>query len=160
MYGSDNVTGGGQSIEIIAFRLHDRDFCVRTKSIREIRGWGQATPLPHAPDDVLGVMNLRGIVIPIIDLARRLGMKSVEPTERSAIVVAEVHGTAMGLVVDGVSDILTIPVNSVHPVPEIGLPDGAAYSDGIIIQPNGMICFLNLEHMFEDVETFRRSVAA
>ncbi|OMP68842.1 chemotaxis protein CheW, partial [Agrobacterium tumefaciens] len=143
--------GNGDTLEIIAFRLHDQEFCVRTTSIREIRGWGPATPIPHAPADVIGVMNLRGSVIPIIDLANKLGMKSTEPNERSAIVVAEVHGMAMGLVVDRVSDILTIPENLLQPVPEIGISSGMRYSDGIIAQPNGMICFLNLERMFEQV---------
>ncbi|TCQ08898.1 CheW protein [Rhizobium sp. PP-F2F-G36] len=148
-------TAGGTSdmLEIIAFRLHDQEFCVRTTTIREIRGWGPATPIPHAPADVIGVMNLRGAVIPIIDLARKLGMKSTEPTQRSAIVVAEVHGMAMGLVVDRVSDILTISESLLQPVPEISISPGMHYADGIIAQPDGMICFLNLDRMFEKAET-------
>ncbi|KXG87249.1 chemotaxis protein CheW [Agrobacterium bohemicum] len=140
-------------LEIIAFRLHDQEFCVRTTTIREIRGWSPATPIPHAPSDVIGVMNLRGTVIPIIDLATRLGMKSTEPNERSAIVVAEVHGRAMGLVVDRVSDILTIAANLLQPVPEISMSSGMRYAEGIIAQPGGMICFLALEGMFEKTET-------
>nr|WP_323455410.1 MULTISPECIES: chemotaxis protein CheW [unclassified Rhizobium] len=140
-------------LEIIAFRLHDQEFCVRTTTIREIRGWGPATSIPHAPADVIGVMNLRGTVIPIIDLANKLGMRSTDPTPRSAIVVAEVHGMAMGLVVDRVSDILTIPFSLLQPVPEISVPSGMKYADGIIAQPEGMICFLNLEQMFEKDQT-------
>ncbi|KRA05316.1 chemotaxis protein CheW [Rhizobium sp. Root564] len=144
--------GAGVMLEIIAFRLRDQEFCVRTTTIREIRGWGPATPVPHAPADVIGVMNLRGMVIPIIDLANKLGMKSTEPNERSAIVVAEVHGVAIGLVVDRVSDILTISESLLQPVPEISMPPGMRYADGIIAQPEGMICFLNLERMFGKVE--------
>jgi len=97
-------------------------------------------------------MNLRGMVIPIIDLANKLGMKSTEPNERSAIVVAEVHGMAIGLVVDRVSDILTISESLLQPVPEISMPPGMRCADGIIAQPEGMICFLNLERMFGKVE--------
>ena len=147
-----NSVGAGVMLEIIAFRLHDQEFCVRTTTIREIRGWGPATPVPHAPADVIGVMNLRGMVIPIIDLANKLGMKSTEPNERSAIVVAEVHGVAIGLVVDRVSDILTISESLLQPVPEISMPPGMRYADGIIAQPEGMICFLNVERMFGKVE--------
>ncbi|NHT77700.1 chemotaxis protein CheW [Ferranicluibacter rubi] len=139
----------GDTFEIIAFRLHDQEFCVRTISIREIRGWGPATPIPHAPSDVLGVMNLRGTVIPVIDLANKLGMPSTVPNERSAIVVAEVHGMVMGLLVDRVSDILTVATNQLQPVPEISVTSGTDYADGIIAQPEGMICFLNLERMFD-----------
>ena len=59
-------------LEIIAFRLNGQEFCVMTTAIREIRGWSPSTPMPHSPPEVLGVMNLRGSVIPVIDLARRL----------------------------------------------------------------------------------------
>jgi purine-binding chemotaxis protein CheW len=148
MHPETTVKTGG-TLEIIAFRLHDQQFCVRTTAIREIRGWGRATPIPHAPADVIGIMNLRGTVIPIIDLANKLGMKSTEPNERSAIVVAEVRGMAMGLVVDRVSDILTIAEDLLQPVPDISLSSGMRYAEGIIAQPEGMICFLNLESMFE-----------
>jgi purine-binding chemotaxis protein CheW len=142
----------GTTLEIIAFHLHGQEFCVRTTTIREIRGWGVSTPIPHAPKDVIGVMNLRGSVIPIIDLALKLGMRQTEPSERSAIIVAEVHGNAMGLIVDRVSDILNIPLESLQPVPEISVVGGTTYSDGIIAQPSGMICLLNLEQMFEKAD--------
>ena len=77
-----NIHRSGATLEILAFRLDDQEFCVKTIAIREIRGWGAATPIPHAPADVVGVMNLRGAVIQIIDLALKLGMKSTTPTER------------------------------------------------------------------------------
>ena len=144
-----NAQRSGETLEILAFRLNDQEFCVRTIAIREIRGWGASTPIPHAPADVVGVMNLRGTVIPIVDLALKLGMRSTTPTERSAIVVAEINGVAMGLVVDSVSDILTIDAALLQPVPDMNVPGGTSYSDGIIAQQDGMICFLNLERMFE-----------
>lgn len=155
----DNSADTGDTLEIIAFRLHDQEFCVRTTTIREIRGWGPATPVPHTPADVIGVMNLRGTVIPIIDLANRLGMPSTEPNERSAIVVAEVHGMAMGLVVDRVSDILTIAANLLQPVPEITVSGSMRYAEGIIAQPGSMICFLNLESMFERHNSYYTTAA-
>lgn len=139
-------------LEIIAFRLNDQEFCVRTVTIREIRGWAPVTPIPQAPSDVLGVMNLRGTVIPVINLALKLGMYGAEPTERSAIVVTEVHGMVMGLLVDQVSDILMVSADLLQPVPEVTSSGATAFSDGIIVQPNGMICFLNLERMFNRSE--------
>jgi purine-binding chemotaxis protein CheW len=139
-----------QSLEIIAFRLHDQQFCVKTPAIREIRGWGPVMPVPQAPFEIIGVMNLRGSVIPIINLAIKLGMKATEPTERSAIVVAEVHDMAVGLLVDSVSDILTVSTDLLQPVPEMGSLADSSFSDGIVVQQSGMICFLNLERMFDD----------
>jgi purine-binding chemotaxis protein CheW len=139
-----------QSLEIIAFKLHDQQFCVKTTSIREIRGWGPATPVPQSPREIMGVMNLRGSVIPIINLAAKLRMAATEPTERSAIVVAEVYGLVTGLLVDSVSDILTVSLDALQPIPDMGNVADVGFSDGIIVQQSGMICFLNLERMFED----------
>lgn len=143
----------GDTLEIIAFRLHDQEFCVKTTTIREIRGWAPSTPIPHAPADVIGVMNLRGSVIPIIDLAFKLGMPSTVANERSAIVVAEVHNMVIGMLVDRVSDILTIASGQVQPVPEVTASFDRSYCEGIIATENGMICFLNLAKMFKENET-------
>ncbi|MBB4293860.1 purine-binding chemotaxis protein CheW [Rhizobium leguminosarum] len=139
-------------LEIIAFHLGDQQFCIRTTSIREIRGWAAATPLPHAPPYVLGVMNLRGSVIPVIDLAAKLGVLGAVSTERSAIVVAEIGNSIIGLVVDRVSDILSISSDRVQPVPHLGTSFDPAFSYGIIPLEQGMVCFLNLDHMFGTLE--------
>lgn len=149
----NSASYGGETLEIIAFRLHDQEFCVKTTTIREIRGWAPSTPIPHSPADVIGVMNLRGSVIPIIDLAYKLGMKSTVANERSAIVVAEVHNMVIGMLVDRVSDILTIQSGQVQPVPEVTASFDKSYSEGIIANENGMICFLNLAKMFKESET-------
>ena len=148
----NSTSFNGDTLEIIAFRLHDQEFCVKTTTIREIRSWAPSTPIPHSPPDVLGVMNLRGSVIPIIDLAYKLGMASTVANERSAIVVAEVHNMVIGMLVDRVSDILTIGSNQVQPVPEVSASFDRAYCDGIIAAENGMICFLNLAKMFKETE--------
>jgi purine-binding chemotaxis protein CheW len=142
---SGSINSSNTSLEIIAFYLGSEQFCVETLAIREIRGWAPCTPLPHAPRDVLGVMNLRGSVIPIIDLAARLGMPAAQPTERSAIVVAEVHGKVVGLVVERVSDILSVSPDDIQPVPVVSAEFDASYAEGIIPLPSGMVCFLNEE---------------
>lgn len=138
------------SVEIIAFHLGAQQFCVETLAIREIRGWAPCTPLPHAPREVLGVMNLRGSVIPIIDLAARLDMPAAEPSERSAIIVAEVSGKVVGLVVERVSDILRVKRNDIQPIPVVSADFDASYAEGIIALPAGMVCFLNLPRLFSN----------
>ncbi|ACM28734.1 purine-binding chemotaxis protein CheW [Agrobacterium rhizogenes] len=137
--------------EIIAFHLGDQQFCIKTTVIREIRGWAAATPLPQAPPHVLGVMNLRGSVIPVINLAARLGVCSAVDTSRSAIVVAEVGANIVGLVVDRVSDILSISNELIQPVPDLGAAFDPAFSYGLIPLEQGMVCFLNLDHMFANL---------
>lgn len=140
------------TLEIIAFRLNGQQFCVMTTTIREIRGWSPSTPVPHSPPEVLGIMNLRGSVIPIIDLSHKLGMPPTIPNERSAIVVADVHSMVLGLLVDQVSDILTVRSDQIHPLPEIATRFDRTYSDGIITHDHGMTCFLNLARMFGTTE--------
>jgi purine-binding chemotaxis protein CheW len=141
-----------KTFEIIAFRLNGQVFCVMTTTIREIRGWSPSTPLPHSPAEVLGIMNLRGSVIPIVDLSQKLGMSPTVPNERSAIVVADVHNTMLGLLVDQVSDILTVRGDQIQPLPEVASSYDRAFSDGIITHESGMICFLNLARMFAEPE--------
>ena len=140
----------GDTIEIIAFRLHNQEFCLRTTTIREIRGWAPATPIPHSPPDVVGVINLRGTVIPIIDLACKLGLPSSSTNERSAIVVTEVGGMVIGILVDQVSDILTVKASDLQPAPEVTTSFDRAFTEGIITRENGMICFLNMDAMFRE----------
>ena len=136
------------TLEIIAFMLHEQQFCVRTTSIREIRGWAPVTPLPHTPAEVMGVMNLRGTVIPIVDLAVKLGMASAETSERSAIVVTVVKDKTIGLMVDRVSDILTIRGDELQQVPAAAGISANGYAEGIFARDKDMICFLNLDVIF------------
>jgi purine-binding chemotaxis protein CheW len=149
-----SASGDQDMLKVVAFQLGEQEFCVSTAAIREIRGWAPSTPIPHAPPAVLGIMNLRGSVIPIIDLACKLAMKSSEPDERSAIVVAEVHGMVIGVLVDRVSDILTVSGSDIQPVPELAVSFDDSFSEGILVQGDSMICFLNLSKIFreKDVE--------
>ena len=148
----ETLTDAGEAIEIIAFRVHEQEFCMRTISIREIRGWSPVTPIPQAPADMLGVINLRGSVIPIIDLSRKLGMGATASHERSAIIVGEVHNMVVGMLVDRVSDILTVSASQVQPVPEVSTSFDKSFAEGIIANDSGMICFLNLAKMFKGSE--------
>lgn len=84
---SEPSANGSRQNELIAFRIGSQEFCVDVMSIREIRGWTAATPLPQCPDFICGVINLRGTVLPIIDLAARLGFPPAAPTARHAIIV-------------------------------------------------------------------------
>jgi purine-binding chemotaxis protein CheW len=147
---ANTTTESGESIDIIAFRLRDQEFCVKTTTIREIRGWAPSTPIPHAPPEVVGVMNLRGSIIPIIDLARKLGMPGTEADQRSAIVVAEVDTMVVGLLVERVSDILTVASREIQPIPDVAASLQSNCAEGIIVHGDSMICFLDLSRMFPD----------
>lgn len=101
----------------VAFRVAGQDYCVDIMAVREIRGWTPATALPHAPPHVRGVINLRGQVVPIYDLAKRLGLPTAEPDPRHVIVIVILGERVVGLLVESVSEILSAPSDRVHPTP-------------------------------------------
>jgi purine-binding chemotaxis protein CheW len=139
--------------ELIAFRIGDQEFCVNVMSVREIRGWTPATAMPHSPAYMKGVINLRGAVLPIIDLSARLGMPPTVPTARHVIIVAQVHRKVVGLLVDAVSDILTVTEDNVQPTPEIASEMQRQFARGVLAIDKRMICLLELEAIFPESES-------
>ena len=138
--------------ELIAFRIGDQEFCVNIMSVREIRGWTPATSMPHAPPYVLGIINLRGAVLPIVDLSLRLGMKPVEPTVRHVIIVAQVGPKVVGLLVDAVSDILSINDDMVQPTPDVACDAVRSFVRGIISIEGRMISEISLDRILPERE--------
>lgn len=139
--------------ELIAFRIGDQEFCVNIMSVREIRGWTPATTMPHSPSYMIGVINLRGAVLPIVDLSARLGMKPAEPTQRHVIIVAQVRRKTVGLLVDAVSDILTVTDDNIQPTPEISSDLERQFARGILAIDSRMICLVELEALFPETES-------
>lgn len=139
--------------ELIAFRIGDQEFCVNIMSVREIRGWTPATAMPHSPAYMIGVINLRGAVLPIIDLAARLGMKPADPTARHVIIVAQVRHKVVGLLVNAVSDILTVTEDNIQPTPEISSDLERQFARGILAIEKRMICLIELEALFPETES-------
>ncbi|WP_157017976.1 chemotaxis protein CheW [Mesorhizobium xinjiangense] len=133
------------SNELIAFRLGGQEFCVDIMSVRDIRGWTPTTPLPHSPDYVKGVINLRGSVLPVIDLAARLGFSSTEPTARHVIIVTQVGTQSVGLLVDAVSDILTITDDKIQPTPDVASALARCFMKGVLAVEGRMISLIGLD---------------
>lgn len=131
--------------ELIAFKLGGQEFCVDIMSVRDIRGWTQTTPLPHSPDYVKGVINLRGSVLPVIDLAARLGFKATEPTARHVIIVTQVNNQSVGLLVEAVSDILTINAATIQPTPDVASELARAFMKGVLAIEGRMISLISLD---------------
>lgn len=134
-----------RAIEFIAFRLGDQEFCVDIMSVREIRGWTPATALPHAPHYVRGVINLRGAVLPIVDLAERLGFAPAQGGARQVIIVVQIARQLVGLLVDAVSDILTLPADAVQPTPDVAAGAVGVFIHGILALDGRMIGLIRLD---------------
>lgn len=142
-----------ESRELIAFRIGDQEFCVNIMSVREIRGWTPATTLPHSPSYMMGVINLRGVVLPILDLSARLGMKPADPTARHVIIVAQVRTKIVGLLVDAVSDILTVTDGDIQSTPEVSSEVERQFARGILAIDKRMICMIELDALFNETES-------
>jgi purine-binding chemotaxis protein CheW len=138
-----SVTGVNR--EFVSFHVGAQEFCIDIMGVREIRGWTQATPLPHAPSYVRGVINLRGAVLPIVDLAMRFGLGLTEPTPRSVIIVVQVQQQVIGLLVDAVSDILTVPEASMQPTPDIASDLAKTFVKGVYAVDGRMISIVALD---------------
>jgi purine-binding chemotaxis protein CheW len=139
------VQSNAASRELIAFRIGGQEFCVDIMSVREIRGWTPATPLPRSPGYMKGVINLRGTVLPIVDLGARFGLKTSEPTARHVIMVAHIGGRTVGLLVEGVSDILQLTDGAIQPTPDVASDDVKTFVKGIFAIDGRMISLIELD---------------
>jgi purine-binding chemotaxis protein CheW len=150
---TDPVThGAGARRELIAFRIGDQEFCVDIMLVREIRGWTPATPLPRTPPFVKGVINLRGAVLPIIDLGARLGLTTSDPTARHVIMVVKIGDRTLGLLVDAVSDIINITDDAVQPTPDVACDTVKAFVRGLFAIEGRMISLIALDRVLPELE--------
>ena len=131
--------------EFVSLRAGGQGYCVEITSIREIRRWRTVTSLPNSDKSILGVMNLRGSVIPIIDLAARLGLPMTEVGPRSVVVVVAVGNRVIGLLVEAVSEILSIAADEIQPNPTQGHDGNDGQVVGLVSVDDEMLKILALE---------------
>lgn len=134
--------------EMISFTTGAQEFCVDIQSVREIRGWTPATPMPHAPEFVRGVINLRGTVMPVLDLGARFGFGVTQPTERHVIIVARIGGRQVGLLVDAVCETLNVAAGEIQPAPEIAGDDAGRMFTGFLPMDDRMVTLVDLDEVF------------
>lgn len=143
-------TALARKLEFVTLVAGGQNFCIEITQIREIRRWSPVTAIPHAQPDVLGVINLRGAVIPIVDLAARLGFEKIAASERHIIVITAIEDRTVGLLVESVSEILGVPPEDVRDAP-VGLDDTATrVIKGIIPIEGGMTKVIDLEALLAD----------
>jgi purine-binding chemotaxis protein CheW len=148
----DNAVKSSTSRELISFRIGEQEFCVDIMVVREIRGWTPATPLPRAPSYLCGVINLRGAVLPIVDLAARLGFDATDPTQRHVIIVAQIGKQVVGMLVDAVSDILTVSDEIVQPPPDVASEMVRNFVTGLLAIDGRMISLISLDRILPNAE--------
>jgi purine-binding chemotaxis protein CheW len=157
----DKTTPAAESRrQFITFHSGEQEFGADIMAIREIRGWTPTTSLPHSPDYVLGVINLRGVVLPVVDLNARLGRARTEANPKHVIVVVRAGDRTIGLLVDAVSDILTVTSADIQPTPELARDEQSEFIEGIAILDSRMVTILSLERLTASLVATEPALAA
>lgn len=128
--------------ELVAFKTASQDFCIDILAVREIRGWSKPALLPHAPEYVEGVINLRGSVVPIVDLACRLGLEKTEEKSRNVVIVTALQGKIVGLLVEAVTDILSVLKSEIKQPPDINKDDIRTVVRGLVLRDDRLLRLL------------------
>ena len=147
-----NGTGPSEgSHQVLTFVLGNETYGVDILRVQEIRGWSAVTKIPHAPSHVLGVLNLRGSIVPIVDLRMRFSLDRAEYTAVTVIIVVSVMSAAgrrdFGVVVDGVSDVVDVNTEEVKAAPDLGARGATDYIRGLVPVSERMVVLLDIDRL-------------
>ncbi len=146
--------------QFITFTLGEQEYGIDIMVVREIKGWTDTTMIPNAPAHVRGVINLRGIIVPIFDLRARFGVGLTVPTKMHVVIIVAAGSRTVGLLVDTVSDIISVDPKAIRPVPEMGLPAEDQFLDGLVAIEDRMVTLVSLAGLFgKSAESAKRSFA-
>jgi purine-binding chemotaxis protein CheW len=144
-----SATTGGLS-QLISFAIGDDQYGVEITAVREIKGWSQITHLPKQPEYVRGVLNLRGIMVPIIDLRCRFGEGLTQATPLHIVIVVQVETRIVGLLADRVSDIISFEPSQIQPVPRVSRNSRCEFLAGLVTVDSAMIALINLANLLSN----------
>ncbi len=146
----ENLTGTAEELlQLVSFNIGSEEFGVDILKVQEINRMVEITKVPQAPHYVEGVINLRGKVIPIVDLRKRFNLENKEYDKNTRIVVVDINGNILGMVVDSVSEVLRLPSNTIEPPPEIVTGINSEYIKGVAKLENRLLIFLDLSKVID-----------
>ena len=146
--------------QYLTFTLGEEHYGVDILRVQEIKGYTAVTRIPNTPAYIKGVLNLRGTIVPIIDLRAKFGMDKIDHTMFTVIVVVVVRDRVMGLVVDSVSDVLNIARKNIQATPEFGAKVDVSFMNGIGKSGDKLITLLDMDRLLSDGEANQAAVAA
>lgn len=132
-------------VQIVVFKLDKEEYAVSILQVQEIKRMTDITRVPHAPDYIKGVINLRGSVLPVIDLKKRLNLALADCNDNTRIIIVKVDDLSVGIIVDAVSEVLTITRDSIEPAQSVVGGVSTDYLSGVGKLDNRLIILLNLE---------------
>ena len=146
---SQSFSDGTAATQYLTVNLANEEYGIDILAVREIRGWTSVTRIPQAPGYVLGVLNLRGAIVPVLDLRLRFGLIREEYTGTTVTVIITVAGRLFGIVVDAVSDVLDVEQNNVRPVPDMGTAVDTEYLKGLTSIGERMVLLLDADKLLQ-----------
>jgi purine-binding chemotaxis protein CheW len=138
----------GKILQLVTFKLENEEFGVDILRVQEINRMMNITKIPNAPGFIEGVINLRGKIIPIVDLGKRLGFRNGTYDKSTRIIVVELDGLVLGFIVDSVSEVLRINENTVEPPPSIVSGIDSEYIEGVGKLDDRLLILLELNKIF------------
>lgn len=135
--------------QFISFTIGDEEYGVDIMAIREIKGWSATTELPNTPPFIRGVINLRGAIVPILDLRARFSTQRTQASARHVIIVVAVGSRVAGILVDAVADIITVATGDIQPVPQLDHGSAAGFLTGLVTVDGRMVALLDLDQIFD-----------
>ena len=136
------------TIHAVVFRLRDEEFAVEVRKVREVVRLTEIIPLPQSPNSIEGILDLRGHIVAVMDLRKRLGLQASEKTDKTRIMIVRSNRMIVGLVVDAVREVLKIPKNLLHPTPAMITSEiHHRYLSGVLRWNDRIIVLLNLDEI-------------
>lgn len=142
----------GHSREYLVFSLGSEEYAIDILKAQEIRGYENVTRIANTPDFIKGVTNLRGVIVPIVDLRIKFNLESVEYGGQTVVIVVNVGHRVVGVVVDGVSDVMTLAADQIKPAPEFSLSLSSDYLSGLASVGERMLVLVDIEKLLNSEE--------
>ena len=133
--------------QFLTFTLKDEEYGIEILRVQEIKGFSRITPIPNTPKYIKGVLNLRGTVVPVVDLRSKFGLPETEYNQFTVIIVVTVGKRVMGLLVDAVSDVLNIAKNEMELAPDLGSQVDTTFMTGMAKNGDRLITLLNIDRL-------------
>ena len=144
---AESISDTAGTREFVSFAIGDDQYGVDVMAVREIKGWTAIGHLPRQPEYVRGVLDLRGVMVPIIDLRCRFGQGMTEATPLHVVIVVQIGANHVGLLADRVLDIVGCNASQVQPVPRVAPGSRADFLSGLVTIDSGMIALIDLSHI-------------
>ena len=138
--------------EFLVFSLGEEEYAIDILKVQEIRGYENVTRIANAPDFIKGVTNLRGVIVPIVDLRIKFHLQSVDYGGQTVVIVVNVADRVVGIVVDGVSDVMTLTPDQIKPAPEFGVTLSSDFLSGLGSLEDRMLVLVDIDKLLTSEE--------